>query len=66
MSKIRVGLIYGGRSSEHEVSVLSANSVMQAINPEKYEIFPIGITKEGCWIPGLASAAFKQRQLKRE
>lgn len=52
MSKIRVGLIYGGRSGEHEVSVLSANSVMMAINRDKYEVFPIGITKEGRWVPG--------------
>lgn len=52
MTKIRVGLIYGGRSGEHEVSVLSANSVMQAIDREKYEILPIGITKDGHWIPG--------------
>lgn len=51
MTKIRVGLIYGGRSGEHEVSVLSANSVMLAINREKYEVFPIGITKDGRWIP---------------
>jgi D-alanine-D-alanine ligase len=65
MSKIRVGLIYGGRSSEHEVSVLSANSVMQAINPEKYEIFPIGITKEGCWIPGQSpSSLVESRDLQ--
>lgn len=52
MTKIRVGLIYGGRSGEHEVSVLSANSVMQAIDREKYEVLPIGITKDGRWIPG--------------
>lgn len=52
MAKIRVGLIYGGRSGEHEVSVLSANSVMIAIDREKYDITPIGITKEGRWIPG--------------
>lgn len=52
MTKIRVGLIYGGRSGEHEVSVLSANSVMQAIEREKYDVLPIGITKDGRWIPG--------------
>ncbi len=52
MSKIRVGLIYGGRSGEHEVSVLSADSVMLAIDQDKYEVLPIGITKEGSWIPG--------------
>lgn len=56
MAKIRVGLIYGGRSGEHEVSVLSANSVMSAIDREKYEILPIGITKEGQWVPGQSPA----------
>lgn len=52
MAKVRVGLIYGGRSGEHEVSVLSANSVMTAIDKDKYEVIPIGITKEGRWLPG--------------
>jgi len=48
--KIRVGVIFGGRSGEHEVSLASARSVMSAMDKEKYEIVPIGITKEGCWI----------------
>jgi D-alanine-D-alanine ligase len=48
--KIRVGVIFGGRSGEHEVSLVSARSVMSAIDREKYEIVPIGITKEGRWI----------------
>ncbi|MBE9508746.1 MAG: D-alanine--D-alanine ligase, partial [Chloroflexi bacterium] len=48
--KIRVGVIFGGRSGEHEVSLMSARSVMGAMDKEKYEIVPIGITKEGCWI----------------
>jgi D-alanine-D-alanine ligase len=48
--KIRVGVILGGRSGEHEVSLASARSVMDAIDEEKYEIVPIGITKEGRWI----------------
>ncbi len=48
--KIRVGVIFGGRSGEHEVSLASARSVMRAMDKEKYEIVPIGITKEGCWI----------------
>ncbi len=57
MAKIKVGLIYGGRSGEHEVSVLSANSVLTAINPEKYEVFPIGIAKDGRWLPGQSPVA---------
>ncbi|MEA3341065.1 MAG: D-alanine--D-alanine ligase A, partial [Chloroflexota bacterium] len=49
-AKIRVGLIFGGRSGEHEVSLMSAQSVMDALDEEKYEIVPIGITREGRWI----------------
>ena len=53
-SKIRVGLLFGGRSKEHEVSVLSALSVLEAMNPKKYEVIPIRITKQGRWklLPG--------------
>jgi D-alanine-D-alanine ligase len=48
--KIRVGIIFGGRSGEHEVSLVSAQSVMDAIDKEKYEVVPIGVTKQGQWI----------------
>jgi len=50
--KIRVGLIFGGRSGEHDVSLMSARSVMKAINKNKYDMTLIGITKEGKWIAG--------------
>ncbi|HET9181969.1 MAG TPA: D-alanine--D-alanine ligase family protein [Candidatus Angelobacter sp.] len=50
MTKIRVGVLFGGRSGEHEVSLLSAASVLKAINHEKYEVVSIGITKEGRWL----------------
>ncbi|MBN1311212.1 MAG: D-alanine--D-alanine ligase [Anaerolineae bacterium] len=50
--RIRVGIIFGGRSGEHEVSLRSARSVMDAIDTEKYEVLPVGITKEGRWIAG--------------
>lgn len=50
MKKLRVGILFGGRSGEHEVSLLSAASVLKAINKEKYEVVPIGITKEGRWL----------------
>src|SRR5271163_1505465 len=50
MKKLRVGILFGGRSGEHEVSLLSAASVLKAIDPKKYEITPIGITKEGRWV----------------
>jgi D-alanine-D-alanine ligase len=48
--KVRVGVIFGGRSGEHEVSLASARSVMDAMDKQKYEIVPIGITHEGRWI----------------
>ncbi len=50
--KIRIGLIFGGRSGEHEVSLMSAQSIMGAIDRHRYEVVPIGITKEGRWIVG--------------
>jgi D-alanine-D-alanine ligase len=50
MKKLRVGILFGGRSGEHEVSLLSASSVLQAIDKERYEVVPIGITKEGRWV----------------
>jgi len=50
MKKLRVGVLFGGRSGEHEVSLLSAASVLKAIDPKKYEVTPIGITKEGRWV----------------
>jgi D-alanine-D-alanine ligase len=50
MPKIRVGVLFGGRSGEHEVSLLSAASVVKAIDQSKYEVVPIGITKDGRWL----------------
>ncbi len=50
MKKLRVGILFGGRSGEHEISLLSAASVLKAINKDKYEVVPIGITKEGRWL----------------
>ncbi|HEY4049498.1 MAG TPA: D-alanine--D-alanine ligase family protein [Acidobacteriaceae bacterium] len=48
--KLRVGVLFGGRSGEHEVSLLSAASVLKAIDPAKYDVVPIGITKQGRWV----------------
>ena len=48
--KLRVGLLFGGRSAEHDVSVVSARSVMAALDSEKYEVIPIGITRDGRWL----------------
>jgi D-alanine-D-alanine ligase len=54
--KLRVGILFGGRSGEHEVSLLSAASVLKAIDRDKFDVTPIGITKQGRW---LASADAK-------
>ncbi len=48
--KLRVGILFGGRSGEHEVSLLSAASILEAIDREKFDVVPIGITKEGHWL----------------
>src|SRR5438445_4279922 len=50
MKKIRVGVIFGGRSGEHEVSLRSAESILKALDRNKYEVVPIGITHEGRWL----------------
>jgi len=50
MKKLRVGILFGGRSGEHEISLLSAASVFKAIDKDKFEVVPIGITKEGRWV----------------
>lgn len=50
MGRIRVAVIYGGRSSEHGISVVSAGSVISALDPARYEVIPIGITPAGGWV----------------
>lgn len=50
--KTTVGVFFGGRSTEHEISVISANQAINAFNPDKYEIVPIYISKEGRWYTG--------------
>jgi D-alanine-D-alanine ligase len=52
VTKLRIAVLFGGRSGEHEVSLLSAQSVISALNPEKYEITQIGISKDGVWMAG--------------
>ena len=49
---MRVGVVYGGRSGEHEVSLRSAAAVIRALDPARYEVVPIAITKEGRWLTG--------------
>ncbi|HEY2460883.1 MAG TPA: D-alanine--D-alanine ligase family protein [Candidatus Acidoferrum sp.] len=50
--RLRVGILFGGRSGEHEVSLVSAASVIRGLDPDKYEAVPIGISKEGHWLTG--------------
>ncbi|MBF0500566.1 MAG: D-alanine--D-alanine ligase [Candidatus Riflebacteria bacterium] len=50
--KIQVGVIFGGRSGEHEVSLVSAQSIIKALDPAKFNVVPIGITKQGSWLVG--------------
>ena len=52
---LRVGVLFGGRSGEHEVSLVSAASVIRAMDPDKFEAVPIGITKDGRWLVGGAA-----------
>ena len=58
--RLKVGVIFGGRSAEHEVSLVSATGVINALDPAKYEVVPIGITPEGRWL----SAAHTLQLLK--
>ena len=51
-NRIRIGVMFGGQSGEHEVSLVSARAVLQALDREKYTVLPIGITKDGRWIAG--------------
>src|SRR5439155_5723912 len=68
-SVIRLGLIFGGRSAEHEVSVVSAEHVIAAVEHEEFEVVPIGVTKDGVWLStqetrvalSRAEVAFKKR-----
>jgi D-alanine-D-alanine ligase len=64
--KPRIGVIFGGRSGEHEVSVRSARSVIEAIDKTKYEVVPIAITKEGNWLGPAASAKLFPESTQRK
>jgi D-alanine-D-alanine ligase len=50
MKRIRLAVLYGGRSAEHQVSVVSARSVMEALDPDRFEVVPIAITRDGAWL----------------
>ena len=65
-TKLRVGVIFGGRSGEHEVSVRSARSVIEAVDKTKYEVVPIAITKEGNWLGPAAAAKLLPEEVQRK
>jgi D-alanine-D-alanine ligase len=48
--KLKIAVLFGGRSGEHEVSLDSARSVLAVLDPQKYEIHPVGITHDGAWL----------------
>src|ERR1700690_2378679 len=62
--RLRIGVVFGGRSGEHEVSLASAASVIRALDPEKYEAVPIGITKDGRWLVGTGAVKMLADVLK--
>src|SRR5260370_37724878 len=63
--KLRIGVIFGGRSGEHEVSIRSARSVIEAIDSAKYEVVPIAITKEGNWLGAAAASRLLPESTQR-
>jgi D-alanine-D-alanine ligase len=63
--KIRLGILFGGRSGEHEVSLTSAASLIQALDPAKYEVVPIGISRQGKWFVGSAAGQLLPAVLER-
>ena len=62
---LRIGVIFGGRSGEHEVSVRSARSVIEAIDKSKYEVVPIAISKDGNWLAPAAAAELLPEKTRR-
>ncbi|HEX6509646.1 MAG TPA: D-alanine--D-alanine ligase A, partial [Chloroflexota bacterium] len=66
MKRIRVGVLFGGQSGEHEVSLASASSVLKALDPQRYEAIPIGITREGQWLTADSPARLLQSEVTAE
>ncbi|WP_124727061.1 D-alanine--D-alanine ligase [Staphylospora marina] len=64
--KLRVAVLFGGKSGEHEVSLSSAASVIQSMDPDKYEVIPVGITKEGVFKLGRAAMPMIEGNLSQE
>jgi D-alanine-D-alanine ligase len=64
--KIRLGILFGGRSSEHEVSLASARAVIAALDSDRYEVVPIGITKQGAWLIGEVPTLLQGQEVSPE
>ncbi|GAH39766.1 unnamed protein product, partial [marine sediment metagenome] len=50
--RLKVGVLFGGRSGEHEISLLSARAILSVMKPERYDVSQIGITHDGSWLIG--------------
>lgn len=59
--KLRIAVLFGGRSGEHEVSLMSAKSVLSVLDPARYEVTQVGITHEGAWLTGPDAHAVFER-----
>ena len=59
-SKIRIGVLFGGRSAEHEISLISARAIVAGLDPQRYQVVPLAITREGRWLPPAAAQAALQ------
>ncbi|HZT96812.1 MAG TPA: D-alanine--D-alanine ligase family protein [Chloroflexota bacterium] len=64
--KTRVGVVFGGRSGEHAVSLASARAVIDAIDVDRYDVVPIGITRSGSWLLGEGPALLESREVSDE
>ena len=64
--KKRVGVIFGGRSGEHEISIRSARTVVEQADPDKYDIVPVAITNEGVWLSPAESAGMLGQDNRQE
>lgn len=64
--RIRLVVLFGGRSAEHDVSCVSASHVLRAVDPDRYDIVPIGITREGRWVLAEQAAELLGRGLVAE
>jgi D-alanine-D-alanine ligase len=61
--KINIAVLFGGRSSEHEISILSAQSIIQNLDKDRFEAVPIGISKQGIWYLSQNDLVLSQPQL---